>query len=151
MWDLFQSLKLYFIFIRYAVVGFTSFIIDVSVFALIFLSTHDKFYSLLVGRVISGSFNFYFNKYLVYRSLNKSLTKREALYYLSLAVVIFILSYTSITELSAHFHISVVVAKIVVDIILFFINFLVQKHLFKSRATIAQEKTQEQSHARKAY
>jgi len=137
MWKLLQSLKLYFVFIRYSAVGFASFIIDVSVFALIYLPTHYKFYSLLIGRAISGSFNFYFNKYLVYRSLNKSVTKREALYYFCLAIVIFALSYTAITELSSHFHIHVVIAKIMVDIMLFFTNFLIQKQLFKYGAMTA--------------
>jgi len=151
MQKLLRSLKFYFIFIRYSAVGFSSFIIDVSAFAVVFWLTHNNFFSLLIGRVISGSFNFYFNKYIVYRSLSKNLTKREALSYLCLAVVIFVLSYTSITELAVRFHINVVVAKIVIDGVLFVVNFLVQKHLFKSGATIALQQTQEQSNARKAY
>lgn len=149
--QLLKSLKLYFVFMRYAAVGFTSFVIDVSVFALVLWSTHHKFYSLFIGRVVSGSFNFYFNKYLVYRSLNKSVTKREACYYLCLAVVIFALSYTAITEVTTYFHIHVVVVKIVVDIVLFFTNFLIQTHLFKYGAMTALKQTQEQGYARKTY
>lgn len=136
----FRSLSIYFLFTRYSVIGLLSFIIDVSVFALLYRTTQDRFYSLLIGRLLSGSFNFYFNKYLVYRSMRWSYTKREALYYVGLAIVIFVSSYTLISELTSRLGINIITAKILVDVVLFFINFIIQKYLFRT-GTLASLKT----------
>lgn len=130
--QLLESLKFYFLFFRYITVGLTSFLMDVGVFALCyFLITHQKLSSLVIGRLISSSFNFYFNKYLVYRSLEKGLLKREAFQYLLLAIGIFFISYRTIQLLITHFHIHVIDAKIIIDILLFCINFVVQRYLFR--------------------
>ncbi|WP_304985400.1 GtrA family protein [Coxiella-like endosymbiont] len=130
--QLLEFFKFYFLFLRYIVVGLTSFLMDVGVFALCYLLiTHQKLSSLVIGRLIAGSFNFYFNKYLVYRSLEKGLLKREAFRYLLLAIGIFLISYRTIQLLTTYFHIHIIDAKIIIDILLFCINFVVQKYLFR--------------------
>ncbi|ACJ20634.1 GtrA family protein [Coxiella burnetii] len=134
-----ESLKIYFIFLRYTAVSLSSFVIDVGVFALIYWLSKEKFTSLLIGRLVSGSFNFYFNKYLVYRSLDKVLFKREAFRYAILAIGIFFVSYYSISELTVDFHFHVIEAKIFVDIVLFCMNFLIQRFLFRTGMIKASE------------
>ncbi len=129
--QLLESLKFYFLFLRYIEVGLTSFLMDVSIFALCYLITHQKLSSLVIGRLISAPFNFYFNKYLVYCSLDKGLLKREVFRYLLLAIGIFFISYRTIQLLITHFHIHIIDAKIIIDILLFYINFIVQKYLFQ--------------------
>ena len=126
-----QSLQWGWVLTRYAGYGFLSFLIDILGFGIIYAFLRDPFFSILLGRIVSGSFNFYFNKYLVYRSLSRLVIQREALYYGMLATVIFILSYFSIREMTMYFHVPVLAAKILVDVVLFFINFLVQSYLFK--------------------
>ena len=138
--QLLKSLRFYFLFLRYAAIGLFSFVIDVSVFALLYWMTHYQLYALFIGRVVSGSFNFYFNKYLVYRSMQPAYLKREALYYFILAMVIFILSYSAIMALIHHVHVSIIMAKILVDIVLFVMNFVIQKYLFRT-GTLAALKT----------
>lgn len=134
-----ESLKIYFIFLRYTAVSLSSFVIDVGVFALIYWLSKEKFTSLLIGRLVSGSFNFYFNKYLVYRSLDKVLFKREAFRYAILAIGIFLVSYCSMSALTLDFNFHVIEAKILVDIVLFCMNFLIQRFLFRTGMIKASE------------
>lgn len=117
--------------------GLSSFLIDVGVFALFYWALNQKFASLLIGRMVSGSFNFYFNKYVVYRSLNKKLLKREAMRYIILAVTIFCISYKSILELTNHFRIHIIDAKIIVDLVLFCMNFIIQRYLFQTGTNLS--------------
>ncbi len=134
-----ESLKIYFIFLRYTAVSLSSFVIDVGVFALIYWLSKEKFTSLLIGRLVSGSFNFYLNKYLVHRSLDKVLFKREAFRYAILAISIFFVSYYSISALTVDFRFHVIEAKIFVDIVLFCMNFLIQRFLFRTGMIKASE------------
>ncbi len=127
-----ESLKVYFISFDTPPASLSSFVIDVGVFVLIYWLSKEKSTSLLIGRLVSGAFNFYFNKYLVYCSLDKVLFKREAFRYAILAIGIFFVSYYSISALTVDFHFHVIEAKILVDIVLFYMIFLIQRFLFRT-------------------
>lgn len=121
-----DSMRIYYVFMRYSLISFVSFIIDFSLFFILHLLTHTIFFSLLVGRLVSSSFNFYQNKFLVYRSSYKTLIKRQAIDYLVLATVIFVLSYILI-KFFVYMGLPVLLAKILVDGFLFIVNFFLQK------------------------
>lgn len=77
-----ESLKFYFIFFRYIVVWgllfFNRYRLPLPYLIGLFI-IHRKLSSLFISRLVLGSFNVYFNKYLVYRPLDNGLFKREAL------------------------------------------------------------------------
>lgn len=123
-----DSVRIYYIFMRFALSSMLSYVIDLSLFIVLHSLTQTIFVSLLIARLVSSSFNFYQNKFMVYRSHDMALFKREATSYVLLSIVIFILSYFLITLL-VHHGVGVIIAKVVVDGFLFLLNFLLQRHL----------------------
>lgn len=124
---LIDSLKIYYVFFRYCLVALLSFCIDFAIFAFLHVLTHTIFFSLICARVCSSSFNFYQNKFRVYRSGDRTTLLREASQYVLLAISIFFASYYFIIILIKDVHWPILMAKLVVDAMLFMINFLVQK------------------------
>lgn len=123
-----DSVRIYYIFMRFTLSSMLSYVIDLTLFIVLHDFSHNIFLSLLIARLVSSSFNFYQNKFVVYRSHDMSLFKREATGYILLSIVIFILAYFLITIL-VHQGVGVIVAKIVVDCFLFLLNFLLQRHV----------------------
>jgi len=122
-----DSIKIYYVFFRYSVIAFLSFLIDISLFAFFHFLTNRILLSLVVARVISGGFNFYLNKYKVYYCLKRELIWRQLLQYTLLCIFVIVVSYPMILGLVTWLHWNVVFSKIVVDLFLFLINFVIQK------------------------
>jgi putative flippase GtrA len=130
-----DSVRIYYVFLRYVIIAFLSYVIDFTVFVLIYLTTKKLFWSLLIARIISSSFNFYQNKFLVFRSQHLQLLPYQVLSYFSLATVNFIISYLGILWV-VHLGVRVVSAKLLVDTLVFVILFLIQrKFIFRNTGT----------------
>jgi len=130
-----DSIKIYYVFFRYVIIAILSFLIDLVVFVFVHSFTQNIIVSLFCARIISGTFNFYQNKYNVYKAKNKQAFKREVASYILLAISIFFGSYVFIYILHQLVGLGVITSKVISDAILFSISFIIQKvWIFKSKA-----------------
>lgn len=129
-----DSLSIYATFLKYIISSFSSSAIDILAFMLIMLllQTQDPLtitLSSFGARFISATFNYFFNKQLVFRSdSRKSMWK----YYVLVVIQISVSSLT-VSGLSVVLPvINVTLIKILVDMILFFVSFQIQRrYVFK--------------------
>jgi len=126
---LIDSIRIYLVFARYLLVSLYSFILDISIFAVLHYLTGNIIGSTYAARVVSGSFNFYYNKHSVFRSHNKQGYLREALGYIALAIIVATLSGIFVNQLFQLTHWHPAIVKIIVDGSLFFLSFIVQRML----------------------
>jgi len=119
-----DSMRIYFVLVRFYASSLVSAGIDFAVFAALFWMTHNLFLSLIGGRVSSLA-NFLFNKRFVFQT-GMSYTGSLWRYYL-LALAIAAASYISVRSLSLYLHWNVLAAKIAVDTILSLASFSIQR------------------------
>jgi glycosyltransferase involved in cell wall biosynthesis len=124
---LIDSLRIYFVFLRYSAVSIVCFALDIISFSVLFGVLSDISLSTYLARIISGSINFYSNKYVVFRSYDNARLIKELISYVSLAVLTAMLSAALVERISHSNTVSLVSAKVVVDLSLFLLNFLVQR------------------------
>lgn len=124
LWD---SLKIYFVFLRYSALSALSAVIDLSLFFVSFFMTHNIFFSTAFARILSGSFNFIFCKKIIFRSDGN--TRKEAIQYILLAITSLFLSYGLVSLFYLKAGLSIFVSKILADTLIFVGNFLVQRLL----------------------
>ena len=122
-----DSFKIYKEIIKFSLSSIVSFIIDY-VFFTIFLSiVKNTTISNIIARVISSIINYSINKNIVFKSKN-SLYKSAVQYFL-LAICILILNTIILNIFVNIFNVHPLIAKLVTEIILFFINWLIQKNI----------------------
>lgn len=129
--DSFLIYRLFFgTFVRYFFASFSSFLLDIALFTLgakfLFYSITLKIpISAICARIISGTYNFLVNKNIVFKS-SRSYTA-TGISYLLLCVIQGIVSAGAVTLLCFLFPIDEVIIKIIVDTILFLVNYQIQK------------------------
>ncbi|MGE4348792.1 MAG: glycosyltransferase [Candidatus Berkiella sp.] len=121
-----DSLKIYFVFLRFLVFAAISGLIDFLAFSLAFFLCGNILVSESLARVFSGTCNFLFNKELVFKS--KANLRFEALKYALLCVVNLVFSYAFIQSL-VYFGANVYASKLIALFGLFIANFAIQKLL----------------------
>jgi glycosyltransferase involved in cell wall biosynthesis len=124
-----DSLRIYLVFFRYLIISISSFILDISLFTLLYYLSGHIILSTYVARLVSGSLNFYFNKHAVFRSHDRHRYLRESYGYIALAILIATLSGTAVNWLTAATEWHAPLVKILVDTQLFFLSFFVQRFL----------------------
>jgi len=129
-----DSLKVYFVFIRYIAASLSSAIIDFLSFVVFYLCSNQIFFSLATARIFSGVFNFFLCKKMIFKS-DKSITF-EAFKYLLLATFSLLLSYILVYGLVHDYGVNLYFSKIIADICVFLINFTIQKVLVFPQATL---------------
>ena len=114
--------------IRFALVAILSFAIDIGFFTLfVHLFGEGKVYialSVVIARIISGTFNFWGNKKWSFES--KKDVKIQIYKYLALFITQMIVSSLIVTILSV-LPINITLIKLMVDGIIFFVNYFIQK------------------------
>ena len=125
-----DSLRIYSVFFRFLASSLISFAVDYVVFSVAYLLLEPMacraiLYSLIVSRVCSCSVNFLINKFSVFRSRGE--TVREAVSFVALALMLFVLSYCGIWFMKEHMHVSPLISKILVEATLFVTSFAVQR------------------------
>jgi glycosyltransferase involved in cell wall biosynthesis len=115
-----DSMRIYFVLVRFYASSLVSAGIDFAVFAALFWMTRNILVSLIGGRVSSLA-NFLFNKRFVFQS-GISYSGSLWRYYL-LALAIAAASYVSVRSISLYLHWNVLAAKIAVDTILSLASF----------------------------
>ncbi len=119
-----DSMRIYFVLLRFYASSLVAAGIDFVGFSVTFALTHDVLTSFVVGR-LSSLANFLLNKRYVFHSdtpIGGSLGR----YYL-LAVAMAVVSYGSIRGLTGYFGWNVFAAKVVVETLLSFASFAVQR------------------------
>jgi glycosyltransferase involved in cell wall biosynthesis len=121
-----DSVKIYFVFLRFAAISLLSAMIDFFFFSLLYWFKKDILLAVFLGRILSSSFNFKLNYRLTFKSQNKQLS--AVVKYASLASVLACSAYSLIRFIHS-FGINVYTSKILAEIALFALSFAVQ-HLF---------------------
>ncbi len=126
-----DSMRIYFVFIRFLSTSLLASVMDIIIFAIIYGMTQHLAWSIGIARLFSGTLNFTLNKGYVFRSRSRlawSITKfaaQEAL----LAVI----SLLAIRNLMQHADWNPYIAKQLVEIVLFICSFAVQRVLVFER------------------
>ena len=122
-----DSIAIYKVFLKYIFASLSSFVIDILLFALFtkFLKgTYAIFCSTVIARVISSIYNYVVNANMVFKNKNKS----SFIKYVILVIVQMCISGLAVTYLAKVFKgISTVAIKLIVDIIIFIANFIIQR------------------------
>ncbi len=121
---LIDSMKIYFVLLRFSFSSVLASAIDFVVFSLVYLLGRDILTSLILARLVSGGVNFAMNRSLVFRS--SQATMFPLIKYFILFVVLAGLSYVSIRSL-AGIGMNVILAKILSESILFVASFAIQR------------------------
>lgn len=120
-------------FFKYSSVGFLSFLIDYSIF-LILTSFFGVYYvaAHLASRVVSGLFNYFANKKLVFKH-EKSLLKSFSKYLMAVALSLGI-STSLLILFVQHFGVDPKISKLIAEGMTFCLNYFVLKHfVFKQK------------------
>lgn len=121
-----DSIMIYKLFMKFFLVSFSSFILDIILFTCIFniLDINSKVLAAtILARVVSSIYNYIVNSNFIFKDMNlKSLIK----YYL-LVIIVMIFSGCFVTYLYNLLNINIIIIKVLVDTILGCINLLVQR------------------------
>lgn len=123
-------------FFKFSFSSLFSFLVDISFFSIFVkvfknLSSYYVIIAAVLARIISSFVNFTINKNIVFE--NKGKLKDTILKYYSLVVIVLSVSSLSTHVLSKYFNGYEVPIKICVDLIIFFVDYRVQRVLFKNK------------------
>ena len=107
-----DSLRIYFVFLRFLGLSLATAAVDYTVFAIAFMAGHRILGAMAAARLVAGTFNFTCNRITVFKS--KGPIVFEASKYAVLVVVLMMVSYSlvrSLVYLGANVYISKVIAE----------------------------------------
>ena len=128
-----DSLKIYMCILKFVASSIAGFVVDwimLFVFNALFSGLEKELgllISVVLARIISAAVNFTLNKLVVFKS--KGSWKKEILRYGALAVVILIANYLLLNLLNLRLGWPLWIAKLLVEVVLFVLNFMVQGRL----------------------
>jgi len=129
---LLDSMKIYFVFIRYSGTAMTASLLDYLLFALFYRASENILISLIAARSIAVSVAYLLARNIVFKS-TEPVQKTVQLYGLAVIGYMFI-SYGSIRYMNSFFGINAVVAKLITEGIMFFASFAIQRDfIFKEK------------------
>lgn len=111
--------------LKFSGASIISFIIDYTIYSILFLLTKQLIFSNITARVISGTVNYIINKNIVFKS-QKSVVQ-SAIYYAFLAATILILNTLILKSLVTFIGLNAFLAKIITEVVLFVLSYTVQK------------------------
>ena len=121
-----DAIRIYKQILKFSLSSITSFFLDYVLYSILVFSTQNIFISNILARIVSGTANYSMNKKLVFN--NKGNIYKSAVQYIFLAVFILILNTCILNILVSNLNINQYIAKILVEIMLFIISWLVQKY-----------------------
>jgi glycosyltransferase involved in cell wall biosynthesis len=134
-----DSLKIYFVFVRFSLLSLSTSAIDYLVFALVFWNTHEIFKSIAIARVVAGLFQFTVGKFWVFKS--KGNLFYELIKYTILVFGLMILSYSLISPLVNNSRLNPYLAKIIAEGTIFLLSFAAQRILVFSSTVTRYDRT----------
>lgn len=128
-----DSVKIYTVIIKYSMASLLSAVLDNLTFALLTLSPyHMSIWAMtFIGRTISAIFNFSINKKVVFKR-SEGLWG-QAFRYVCLLIISGSISAFFVNAMHAAFAINIILVKLIVETILYFVNFYVQKNFVFAR------------------
>jgi glycosyltransferase involved in cell wall biosynthesis len=127
-----DSLRIYFVFLRFVALSMATAILDFLVFAAAYAVSSNILLSTAGARVVAGLFNYSIARALVFKSTGPA--GRELAKYVALVVWLMTLSYALLTTLVVFLGWSVYVSKLVAEGTLFVASFAVQRLLIFGRS-----------------
>jgi putative flippase GtrA len=121
---LIDSMKIYFLLLRFSFSSLLASSIDFIIFTLLFWVKGDILTALIAARLISGGVNFLINKSVVFHNSEEAAIPLAK--YFALFVTLAALSFLSIRTM-ADFGINVILAKVVAESVLFLASFTIQR------------------------
>lgn len=124
-----DSLSIYKLFFKYITSSLSSFIVDIILFSLVLNLLfknldNGTIYATVIARIISSIYNFFVNARLVFKNKNKS----SIIKYFLLVLIQMMASGLIVNYLfESIFKTNVIFIKIIVDIIIFIVNFIIQR------------------------
>jgi glycosyltransferase involved in cell wall biosynthesis len=133
-----DSMKIYFVLLRFGSVSFLTALLDNLVFILAVHRLGSVLASQVLGRFFAVIFNYSMVRSSVFYTQQRHKTTLPK--YLALVVASGTCSYLGIEALSKNFGVPVVAAKLLVETVLFFVNFAVQRlFIFRPQVGAAEE------------
>ncbi|MDD5596366.1 MAG: bifunctional glycosyltransferase family 2/GtrA family protein [Victivallaceae bacterium] len=127
-----DSLRIYFLIIRFSVSSILASIIDSAVFLLCFWLGGEILFSIICARFVAGTFNYIFNKKIVFQTSGSYL---KFIKYWLLVIILGVLAYYMINGLYHATNINIVIIKIFIELFLFIMSFIIQRFwIFSSPA-----------------
>lgn len=126
-----DSIVIYKIFLEYIISALSSFILDILLFT-VFVNIFPKFnlwliteivVATILARIISSTYNFLINAKIVFK--NKS--KKSIIKYFIVVVIQMFISAFAVSELFKLLEINSILLKVIIDTIIFIINFVIQR------------------------
>lgn len=128
-----DSISIYKLFVKYIVSALSSFLIDIILFSIIIglFNNIEILIATIIARVISSIYNYTINKKAIFKKSNKSSIYK----YFILVIIQMFISGLSVSYISSLLiNIPSVLIKIIIDAIIFLINFIVQREwVFKNK------------------
>ena len=122
-----DSLAIYKLFIKYIFASVSSFVIDIILFAMFSKLIRCNGYiliSTIIARIISSTYNYFVNANMVFKNKNKS----SFIKYVILVIIQMFVSGLCVTYFAKLLSkVSEVLIKVVVDIIIFIVNFVIER------------------------
>ena len=128
-----KVIKKYKTIITYLVSSLLSFAVDLLAFSIVLYFLKNKFsesilISSYIARSISSIFNYVVNKKLVFKNNEKKNVKSMIMYFL-LVIVNITISGTLVKKIYFFIHYNATFIKIVIDSLIFIINYFLQKYV----------------------
>ena len=131
-----DSLKIYKLFAKYIFSSLSAFVIDIILFNVFMMmlkgvNVDNKIvYATIIARIISSLYNFKVNAKMVFKNMSKG----SFIKYIVLVLIQMLVSAVSVELLSRVIGINVTIIKIIVDMVIFMVNFVVQREIvFKNK------------------
>ena len=128
-----DSIKIYKLFFKYIISAVSSFLLDILLFTILvnIIKIDQKIIVATVfARIISAVYNFVINSKLVFKKGSKS----SIIKYIILSIIQMLISGYAVTYIAKFININATVIKIVVDTIIFLVNFVIQREwVFKNK------------------
>jgi glycosyltransferase involved in cell wall biosynthesis len=127
-----DSIRIYFVLFRFLISSLSTALLDFAVFIVCSRVGMSILYSMIMARIIAGNYNFMINKNIVFKSDSKVIN--TFIKYWLLVILLGSISYLGIQTLVTYLNLNLILAKALIETMLFFISFIVQRTLiFNSR------------------
>ena len=128
---LLDSLRIYFVLLRYSLLSLATAVVDNIAFVLAFFAFSSILYAQIIGRLVAVLFNYPLAHGAVFLSPERRLAPLPK--YLMLVVASGAVAYVLIHFIHTHFSVGVIWAKLSVESTLFIVNFAIQRHFVFTR------------------
>lgn len=126
-----DSVRIYLVFARFIISSLICSVVDYIAFAITYLISNNVLTSLILSRILSVSLNFIINRSKVFNA-HRNLLK-QLVGFFALATFLFLGSFSGISLTQKYFNWSPLFSKIVVEIVLFVLSFIIQRLWIFSR------------------